>query len=80
MLLAKLETAIASRDEQSSRVTAHRLIGVVGQFGGKGVAEAARELEFGPQAQLNEGATDLIERCRRLRSEVRQWSREKASP
>jgi len=79
MLLAKLETAIASRDEQSSRVTAHRLIGVVGQFGGKGVAEAARELEFGPQAQLNEGATDLIERCRRLRSEVRQWSREKAA-
>ena len=79
MLLAKLETAIASRDEQSLRVTAHRLIGVVGQFGGKGVAEAARALEFGPQAQLNEGARDLIERCRRLRSEVRQWSREKAA-
>lgn len=79
MLLAKLETAIASRDEQSLRVTAHRLIGVVGQFGGKAVAEAARALEFARASQLNEGARDLIERCRRLRSEVLQWIREKAA-
>ena len=79
MLLAKLETAIALRDEQSLRVTAHRLIGVVGQFGGKSVADKARILESAAEDQLNDGARDLIQRCHRLRSEVVQWGREKAS-
>lgn len=78
MLLAKLETAIASRNEQSLRVTAHRLIGVVGQFGGKSVADKARVLEFAPESQLEDDARNLSERCCRLRSDVLRWVRERA--
>ncbi len=72
-LLKNLETAIAARDCKAIRNIAHRLVGVVGQYGGKAAAEAARTLEFAPACELACGARDLLQQCRGIRISVAQW-------
>ena len=70
--------SLVSHDEPSMCLAAYRLIGVVGQLGCKSVADKARVLEFARKAQLGDGAGDIVERCRRLRSEVLQWDQQEA--
>lgn len=77
MLLAELETALAERDEQSIRTLVHRLIGMLGQFGGTAVVKAARALEFAEEAQLAKGGRDLIDRSGALSEDVLRWDRER---
>jgi len=78
-LLAKLEAGLETPDAQSIRTTAHRLIGVAGQFGGKAAAEAARAVEFAPEEQLSAVARELIDQCRHLKSKVLQWKNQEVS-
>jgi HPt (histidine-containing phosphotransfer) domain-containing protein len=74
-LFEQLEKALASRDEPCARLIVHRLVGVVGQYGGRHAANLAKDLEFAEREHLFEGIEDLMARCRQFRSEVLTWCR-----
>lgn len=60
-LAPRLETAVAGRDETEARRAAHKLAGILMQYGFREVAEQALQAEMAPDADaLFKSADDLV--------------------
>lgn len=60
--LTELDTAIAAKQTDSVRTTAHRLTGLFGQYGAHRAAEAARAVELASDDELGPLSDDLLAR------------------